>query len=74
MTQSRIGNRLKTLREQRGYSQEKLANLIGVSRSTLSNYEKDKTSPKMDVLENMAKHLDTTITWLCSEFNSELFL
>ena len=74
MTQARIGNRLKTSREQRGYSQEKLANLIGVSRSTLSNYEKDKTSPKMDTLENMAKHLDTTITWLCSEFNSELFL
>lgn len=74
MTRVRLGNRLKTLREQRGYSQEKLAKLIGVSRSTLSNYEKDKTSPKMDVLENMAIHLDTTIIWLCSEFNPELFL
>ena len=70
----RIGNRLKTLREQRGYTQEHLAKLIGVSKSTLSRYEKGKTSPKMDVLEKMAMHLDTTITWLCSEFDSELFL
>jgi len=74
MNRVRLGNRLKTLRKQRGYSQEQLANLIGVSRSTLSRYEKDKTSPMMDVLEKMAIHLDTTITWLCSEFNSELFL
>lgn len=69
----KIGNRLKTLRKQKGYSQKYLAGLLGVSRSTLSNYEKDLTSPKMDVLEKMAMHLDTTITWLCSEYDSELF-
>ncbi len=53
----KIGNRLKTLRKQKSYSQKYLASLLDVSRSTLSNNEKDLTSPKMDVLEKMAMHL-----------------
>lgn len=70
----KIGNRLRSLRKQRGYSLVQLANLIGVSKTTLSNYEKNNTSPKIDVVEKMAIHLETTITWLCSEYDSELFL
>lgn len=35
----KIGNRLRSLRKQRGYSLVQLANLIGVSKTTLSNYE-----------------------------------
>lgn len=45
-----------------------LAELTGLSKSTLNNIEKGKTSPTLDELEQIARALDTTITSL---FESE---
>ena len=39
-TNVEIGNRLKLLREKAGYSQEKLAELIEVSRFQIQKYER----------------------------------
>ena len=40
-----IGKNIKELRMKLGYTQEQLANELGVTRQTLSNWECEKTIP-----------------------------
>ena len=42
-----VGQQLKTLRQRRGLSQRKLAQLAGVSNATVSLIEHGKTDPSM---------------------------
>lgn len=46
----KIGKKLKELRLQEGFSLEQLANQVGLTRSFLSQIEKDKTSPSIPSL------------------------
>ena len=45
-----LGLRIRQFREERGLSQKKLANLIGVSNSRLSNWELGLNRPDADIL------------------------
>lgn len=40
-----LKNRVKEVRQERGYSQEELARLVGVSRNTISSIETGQFSP-----------------------------
>ncbi len=40
-----LKNRVKEVRQERGYSQEELAKLVGVSRNTISSIETGQFSP-----------------------------
>lgn len=44
---------LKAARMNKGYDQEKAAQLIGISSDTLSNYERGKTFPDIPVLKKI---------------------
>ena len=44
---------LKALRINKGYSQEKAAELIGISVETLANYEKGNTYPDIPILKKI---------------------
>jgi transcriptional regulator with XRE-family HTH domain len=57
-------NNLKTLRNVRGYSVVKLANLINLSDSTISAYENGLKLPSITSLINLANSLDTSIDYL----------
>ncbi len=54
----KLGNRIKTVREERGYSQEKLAELMNINRSTISKIENGKFSITVDYLVRFSIHLD----------------
>ena len=54
----KYGDRIRTLRKNRGMSQEKLADILGVTKQTVSQYERSVRKP--DVL---------TIEALCDIFN-----
>jgi len=63
-----IGERIKGLREQKGYSISKLAELAGVSKSYLSYIERNmQNNPSLQVLSRIASHLDSTIEYLLGE-------
>lgn len=63
-----IGERIKSLREQKGYSITKLADLAGVSKSYLSYIERNvQNNPSLQVLAKIAFHLDTNIEFLLGE-------
>lgn len=48
------GEKIKMLRSQNNYSQEKLAELIGVSRQAVAKWELGQTKPNNDNLERLA--------------------
>lgn len=53
MKEIKAGFTLKTARERKGLTQEKAANLIGVSVDTLGNYERGKSYPDIPVLRKI---------------------
>ncbi|MDY5654574.1 MAG: helix-turn-helix transcriptional regulator, partial [Bacilli bacterium] len=50
-----IANRLLELRKKNGYSQEELANKLGISRQSVSKWERAEASPDTDNLILLAK-------------------
>lgn len=48
-------NRLKKMREAKGWSQGELARLLGVSRQTINAVETDKYDPSLPLALRMAK-------------------
>lgn len=50
-----IGERIKELRKKSRYTQTELANLLGVTKSTVAAYENDSRLPSYDVLVKMAR-------------------
>lgn len=59
-----LGFRIQRLREEKGYTQEELAAMLFVSRQTISNYERNKSQPSLEMLEQLAGALDTDIASL----------
>lgn len=49
-----IGAKIKTLRKGRGYTQEQLAEKLGITRATVSNYEVGRRSPHISELRRIA--------------------
>lgn len=46
----RLGEKIRLIREQRGYSQEELAEMMNINRSTISKIENGKFSITVDYL------------------------
>lgn len=61
-----LGVRLKKLRKEKNITQQKLADAIGVSKTSVIYWEKDENTPKHDSLTALAKVLGTTTDWLTS--------
>lgn len=55
-----LGKRLRELRKRKGINQEKLAELINVDPTTISNIENGKNYPSMINLENLLAVLDSS--------------
>ena len=55
-----IGARIRKFREDRGYSQIELAQLIGVSNSRVSNWEQGINRPDADILVDLCKTLNVS--------------
>lgn len=55
-----IGKRIKKIREQQGYTQEKVAEALGVSNAYISKIERGKTSLSIETLASICECLDTS--------------
>lgn len=60
-TNKEIGLRLKKLREQAGISQEKMAELVGVSRGQLQKYESGANMMNTEKLQQVAAALSVPV-------------
>lgn len=57
-------DRMRKAREHAGLDQSQLAQMIGVSRMTISNLETEKTRPTTDVIARWAAATNTPIDWI----------
>lgn len=53
-----IGLKIKEFREKKGFSQQELADLVGISKQMISHYEKGENTPRMGTLDKIAKALN----------------
>lgn len=72
-----LGNRLKSLRQEKGLTQKEVAKLIGTTDVSIGRYEMDARVPKADILNSLAKLYDVEIDYLLTgkqtkEYESEL--
>jgi transcriptional regulator with XRE-family HTH domain len=58
------GNRIAQLRDRRGYTQEELAGLLGISRAALSHYEKNRRKPDFATLTKIADLFQVSVDYL----------
>lgn len=65
-----LGDRLKEARKRKNITQEELATMCKVAKTTVSNWENNITEPPYETLKNLARILDVSIHWLL-DFNHD---
>ena len=61
---NKYGQRLKELRNRFGYTQEELAKIMDISRSSLAMYEQGQREPSMEMQEKFADFFNVTLDYL----------
>lgn len=65
----KFGERLRELREERGYTQEQLANILHTSRSRIGMYEKGMREPDFEMQEAIADLFNVNLDYLIGRKN-----
>ena len=61
-----LGERIKRLRRERGWSQAQLGNKLAVHQKQVSGYERDVHVPSTDLLVRVAEAFDVSLDYLVS--------
>lgn len=59
-----FGGRLKAIRQERGYTQNQLANFLGVTEQAVSKYEGGNSYPDIVMLDGISRVLDCSLDYL----------
>ncbi|OPY59346.1 MAG: HTH-type transcriptional regulator Xre [Pelotomaculum sp. PtaU1.Bin065] len=59
-----IGDRLKKLRNEQGFTQVELAKKLNMSRSTYAQYEANRRKPDYDTVELFANYFKVSSSWI----------
>lgn len=65
------GEKLQNLRKENNYTQEELADILGVSRQSISKWESDVAFPETDKLITLAKLYHCTVDYLLHSDNDD---
>ncbi len=66
---SKFSIRLRELRQSKNLSQQKLADLLGISKSSINMYERGEREPGLDLLEAIADFFNVDIDYLLGKSN-----
>ena len=69
LTLEKIGARIRIKRESLGMTQQELADMVNVTRNTISRYENGETEIGVITLNNIADALSVTVLWLLFGFD-----
>ena len=67
-----IGNIIKKIRKEKGYSQRKLGELSGVSHTQIAIYETGKSIPTLETLEKIFNSLGYSVIQMISDYFKNL--
>lgn len=56
-----LGQQIQKYRKRKGFSQEKLAEKLDISRAHMGHIEQGRKKPSLDLLEDIAKELNINI-------------
>lgn len=70
-TPFRFGEKIRSVRERKGYTLKVVAQAAGVSESLVSQIERNKVSPAIDTLLSLADALEIEIEYLFEEYRRE---
>lgn len=59
-----LGERLKELREERGYTQKQLSEKLGINSVTYLHYEKEQREPPLSLLADISHFYGVTTDYL----------
>lgn len=62
-----IGKKIKTLRLAKPLTQNELAGILGVSKSTMSNYERNISTPDPDTIIKLASYFNVSVDYLFND-------
>lgn len=62
-----FSDKMKTLRKEKGYTQNNLALLLNVSQNAIYNWENGKREPSIDMIKKIADALDTSISYFLDD-------
>ncbi|MBQ9742235.1 MAG: helix-turn-helix transcriptional regulator [Ruminococcus sp.] len=68
-TQLTLGAKVKNARKAAGFTQEQLAEKLGVSRQAITKWEADKGLPDIENIKLLSKALDVSIDYLLDDEN-----
>ena len=68
-----VGKKMQTLRKGRKLSQQELADKMGVSRATISNYEVGRRAPHLSELKRFAEFYGVGLDYFGLASTDELF-
>ena len=64
----KFGERIRELRKERGITSNEMATRLGISRNTLTNWERGEKEPHaVEILEEMAKIFEVPLKYLLTE-------
>ncbi len=64
-------NRIYELRKQNGLSQQKLAEILNVHQTAVSQWEKGRTNPDMSILQAMSKYFKVSIDYILNNNSTQ---
>lgn len=59
-----LGNKIKQLRQEKGWSQDELAFHAGIDGRQISRYENDRVTPSVDVVVKLARAFNVSVDHL----------
>lgn len=59
-----LGQRLKELREEHGFTQKQLSDKLGINSVTYLHYEKEQREPPLSLLADIAKLYGVSVDYL----------
>ena len=62
-----LGEKIKYLREEKGVTQQKLADELNLNRVTVTGYEINRRIPDIYTLKKIANYLEVTVDYLLEE-------
>lgn len=64
MNKETLGQRLKSLREEKGLTQIQMALQLQIDKSTIAKYETDKVEPSLSMFKTLVLFFGTTADYL----------